>query len=212
MPNAEFFSQFGFYTVRGFLDRDFCDEICSQMKKSTSKPGKFLQFEAGDEILDSSFKKRLEMEDISAGIISEINNKLLSALSEVEKTFSVELKNVQKPKFALYRPKDFYKAHIDTLPTGNIPKDIDREMVSVRKERKVSAIIFLNDESEEPLEGAYGGGNLTFFGLMPDSAFGKFGLPLIGECGMLVTFPPSVVHEVTPVAHGNRYSIATWYI
>ena len=68
------------------------------------------------------------------------------------------------------------------------------------------------EESLIPVDGKYCGGNLTFYGLMDNETFGKFGLPLVGEPGMLITFPPNLGHEVTEVTSGERFTIATWYI
>lgn len=211
MPNAEFFHQFGFYTVRNFLGREFCQSLIREMNNSESKMGGILPFGADEYVYDESFKSRLESE-VSLQTIEKVSSKLLEKAPEIAKHYDVEIKNVQRIRFATYRTGDFYKAHVDYFTPENTPEAYKNKPVSPRvTTRKVAAIIFLNDESKEPLEGAYGGGNLTFHGLMKDSAFGNFGLPIIGECGLLVTFPPSVLHEVVPVTHGTRYSLATWY-
>jgi predicted 2-oxoglutarate/Fe(II)-dependent dioxygenase YbiX len=36
-------------------------------------------------------------------------------------------------------------------------------------------------------------------------------LPLEAEEGLLIAFPAGVLHEVTPVLRGSRYTLATWY-
>ena len=58
----------------------------------------------------------------------------------------------------------------------------------------------------------YAGVTLTFFGLMDDDASEEsVGLPLAGEPGLLVAFPPSLIHSVTPVTAGERYTVVTWF-
>ncbi len=46
---------------------------------------------------------------------------------------------------------------------------------------------------------------------MENSVFGNFGLPLAGEPGLFIAFPPTLVHEVTPVTAGARYVLVSWY-
>jgi SM-20-related protein len=78
--------------------------------------------------------------------------------------------------------------------------------------RRVSAVIFLNGASEEPSPDVYGGGSLSFYGLLQDDPKGQgVGLPLVGSAGALVAFPSHMIHGVTPVTHGRRYTIASWF-
>jgi len=212
MPAADFFNQFGFYTVRNFLDRDFCARVREEIGNATNREGGVIPYgETGEEIREH-FKRRLEAE-MSEETIGKIKRKLLDEIPAVEENYGVELRDLQPLKFATYRTGDFYKAHVDRFNEKNTPealKDIPPSAHST--ERKVAVIIFLIDESKEPMEDAYCGGNLTFHGLMDNTVFGDYGLPIVGECGLLVTFPPVIMHEVTPVTFGHRYSIATWYI
>jgi len=212
MPSAEFFNQFGFYTVREFLDRDFCERVRKEMAAAPNREGGVIPFGETEEEVWEHFKSRLEAE-MSTATIETIKGKLINEIPAAEKNYDVKLKDLQPLKFATYRTGDFYKAHMDHFTAENTPeqvRDIPPSPHSV--ERKVAVIIFLNDEVKEPMDDCYCGGNLTFHGLMDNPVFGDYGLPIVGECGLLVTFPPSVMHEVTPVTHGNRYSIATWYI
>jgi hypothetical protein len=77
--------------------------------------------------------------------------------------------------------------------------------------RRVSAVIFLNSESEEPAEGTCGEGRLTFHGLLDGSKWEQCPFPLKPEPGLLVAFPSEKIHEVTPVSHGLRSTVVTWF-
>jgi predicted 2-oxoglutarate/Fe(II)-dependent dioxygenase YbiX len=77
---------------------------------------------------------------------------------------------------------------------------------SEQEERKVSAVIFLNGQSETPGPGTYGGGSLLFH---PRGASEPF--RLTAEGGSLVAFRAETTHEVEPVIHGERFTIASWY-
>jgi predicted 2-oxoglutarate/Fe(II)-dependent dioxygenase YbiX len=49
---------------------------------------------------------------------------------------------------------------------------------------------------------------LTLHGSYPDYNVRH---PVIGEPGTLVAFRSETTHEVTPVTHGQRYTIVSWY-
>jgi hypothetical protein len=51
----------------------------------------------------------------------------------------------------------------------------------------------------------------TFYGVVDDPAWRSFGVALAPEPGLLVAFPSHVVHEVTPVTAGDRYTIVDWF-
>lgn len=108
----------------------------------------------------------------------------------VEKHFAVTLRECEEPQFLRYREGDFFVAHQDGN-TGML--NIDAE------QRLISTVIFLSREDD-----AYCGGSLVFSDLT-----GKFHFR--AEPGTLVAFRSETTHEVTPVTHGERYSIASWY-
>jgi SM-20-related protein len=73
-------------------------------------------------------------------------------------------------------------------------------------------VVFLNDQAEEPSPLTYGGGTLTFYGLLGGEKGEKVGLPLVGEEGLLVAFKSNITHAVTPVTHGERFTVVTWLV
>jgi SM-20-related protein len=80
------------------------------------------------------------------------------------------------------------------------------------KSRQISAVIFLNSNSAQPGESTYGGGALTFYELLDDPIGQSLGFPLEAEEGLLIAFRADVPHSVAPVTHGDRYTIASWYV
>jgi hypothetical protein len=51
-------------------------------------------------------------------------------------------------------------------------------------------VTFLNDQTADPRADAYGGGNLTFYGLLNEDPKGEgVGFPLTGRRGTLVASP-----------------------
>lgn len=80
-------------------------------------------------------------------------------------------------------PDGHYIQHVDRFKGGQI--------------RKLSLSIQLNDSSE------FDGGNLLLFnGVDP--------LKVPMKQGKMIAFPSYVLHEVTPVTRGTRYSLVAW--
>lgn len=199
----------GLFFQRNFLESEFCDEIKEELKTASADPqlvgqGVVWMMVKSTHTVNQDLKKVKETQTLSSATVSRVRERLLKIMPKVSEHFSIELKDCQQPKFSLYQEGDFYTRHIDVFGGEEVPQIITS--------RKVSTIIFLNDETLEPMEANYCGGNLTFYGLIGNSAFGNFGLPLIGERGMLVAFLPNIIHEVTPITWGERFVVVNWFV
>jgi PKHD-type hydroxylase len=103
--------------------------------------------------------------------------------------FKFELDKFEPFQFTRYGSdrKEFYGKHIDC----------SRGALDQSTSRKLSVTLQLSDAVD------YEGGDLLLHGAdKPDIAPRKK--------GMLVLFPSYVLHEVTPVTAGTRYSLVTW--
>ena len=118
-------------------------------------------------------------------------------MDQVARHFAVVVSECEDPQFLRYQKGDFFVAHQDGN-TGLLLLDTER--------RLVSTVIFLNREAESPEEGDYCGGSLVFTNLRDSTKF-----RLRAEPGTLIAFRSETTHEVTPVTHGERYSIVSWY-
>ena len=113
--------------------------------------------------------------------------------------FAIELGDPEEPQFLRYLAGDYFVAHQD----GNTSVVHDHTRF-----RRVSVVIFLNAQSSEERAGTYGGGSLVLHGGYPRYDLRE---PLNAPPGTLVAFRSETTHEVTPVAHGERYTIVSWY-
>ena len=138
----------------------------------------------------------------SVETVDLITGRLLACMDQVARHFAVDLSEHEEPQFLRYQKGDFFVAHQDGN-TGMLRLDTER--------RLVSTVIFLSRELESPAEGIndYCGGSLVFtnFRAAPERA--KY--HMMAEPGMLIAFRSETTHEVTPVTHGLRYSIVSWY-
>jgi PKHD-type hydroxylase len=82
-----------------------------------------------------------------------------------------------------------------TAPTGHYGKHIDK--VLGRRIRKLSLTVQLSEPSD------YDGGELLIQTADDPETMPK-------EQGKLIMFPSYVLHEVTPVTEGTRYSLVAW--
>jgi predicted 2-oxoglutarate/Fe(II)-dependent dioxygenase YbiX len=69
-------------------------------------------------------------------------------------------------------------------------------------------VVFLSAQSEERSPDTYGGGSFVFHG--PYSG-PSLRVPIAPAPGTLVAFRAETTHEVTPVTHGERFTIVSWY-
>ncbi|HUR83337.1 MAG TPA: 2OG-Fe(II) oxygenase [Thermoanaerobaculia bacterium] len=120
-----------------------------------------------------------------------IHTRLGDLRPQLERHFSVALQRCEDPQFLRYDPGDFFVAHQD----GNTSLIHDDS-----RHRRISVIALLNSQ--------YGGGSLVFHGSYPDWD-ARYTVPPVP--GALIAFPSETTHEVTPVTHGVRYSIVSWY-
>ena len=188
-------ARFDLFTVRDFFDARECAEIIAEMRAAQGGPASvYGSSEAG---AVEERVRRVTRVAASRETVESVRRRLAERRGEVERHFGASLGECEEPQFLHYRVGDFFVAHQD----GNTPLlRLERE-----RQRRVSVVIFLNRQSEAIAPDAYGGGWLAF------SALPAARLQLAPDAGTLVAFRSETTHEVTPVTHGERYSIVSWY-
>ena len=182
------------FGVSQFLEPSLVDAIVAELKAATGSAATVYGSTVSGSV-EESVRRTFRIKP-SNETVALVIQKLLELKEAVEKHFDVVLKECEEPQFLRYREGDFFVAHQDgntgllRLPT---------------EERLISTVIFLNRESESPETGDYCGGSLVFSDLFRQR------FRVSPEPGMLLAFRSETTHEVTPVTHGERYSIASWY-
>ena len=181
------------FVVKDFFEPHVCDAIRAEMK--TTNAGPATVYGKGDSgAVDANVRKTLRVIP-SPETVNLVTERLLSCKPDIAEHFSRALNECEVPQFLRYREGDFFVAHQDGN-TGMLRLDTER--------RLVSTVIFLSRESELPGPGVFCGGSLVFTRLSS-----RYQMP--AEPGTLVAFRSETTHEVTPVTHGERFSIASWY-
>ena len=121
----------------------------------------------------------------------------------LETHFGVLLSGCELPQFLAYETGGFYRVHVDRGP--------NRESSDPESRRKVSLVAFLNGESFRSDEGSYRGGSLIFYPIGNEPEVVLNGVALAGRPGLLIAFRSDVLHEVTPVTEGRRYTVVSWF-
>jgi predicted 2-oxoglutarate/Fe(II)-dependent dioxygenase YbiX len=202
MPNAAFFGRFGLFVREQFLEPELCARLCDEIRTGMHTPGT-VGSTGSDYIVDREVRRvtRAWLADETDDLV---RSRLLAIMPDVGRHFEMPLADCQAPQFLRYLKGDFYQRHWDaTVRSDSAPASLAR---------KVSCVIFLNANSREPREATYGGGALTFYSLFEEPASQDLGLPLDAEPGLLIAFNAHMPHSVELVTHGERFTVATWFI
>jgi SM-20-related protein len=202
MPGPNFFADLGLFVQKGFLDAQLCAKFRSEIRSVIHTPVGVVDGDTFQEKVKESVRSTKHAE-ISTLPESEVTDRLLAVKPMLQNHFNAALDGCEKPEFLVYNKGDFFLPHQDGDDNPDKPEYI--------KKRKVSVVIFLNDNAQETESESYRGGALTFYGLIDDPRWQGCGFPLISEVGLLIAFRSDTYHEVTAVTRGERYTIASWF-
>src|SRR5215216_4616598 len=156
MPTADFFTRLGLFAEPAFLDEGLCARVRDEMAAASRAPATVRADQDAYGVDEDT--RRTKLADVAEETRSLVEERLLALKPRLESHFDLALTGAQKLGFLIYGEGDYFQRHVDR---GAHADDAD-----FAKERRVSAVIFLNDESDNPAPGAYGGGALTFYGLL----------------------------------------------
>lgn len=183
------------FIERGFLDPAALAELFAAVRASSGRPATV--YGRGDSGAVDERVRRTTRVLPPPEIEELVKRLLLSRKRAAEERFGLTLTELEEPQFLRYGPGDYFVAHQDGN-TGLLRSD--------REDRKVSAVIFLNGQTEQSETDTYGGGTLVFH---PRGTSER--LRFAGQAGTLLLFRAETTHEVEPVTRGERFTIASWY-
>lgn len=198
MPTFDFFQQLGLFAVEHFFDPALCRRVRLEMGSADQTAGTV--DERTGESVDHHVRS-VRMARIAKDTNALVTARLLDAKPALEDHFGMTLSACQPPQFLTYRHGDFYRPHQDNTPSAT----------QIVTDRRVSVVVFLNPVAEQPQPDSYTGGSLTFYDLLKDPRGGSLGLPLQADEGLLIAFASDLLHSVSPVTHGERCTIASWF-
>lgn len=191
-------AHFRLYLIRNFLEADLCGEITNALAAAPAQAATVYSSAESGSVVETT--RRTSRVTPPPEIVKLIEQRLTASQQEIASHYGITVTGYEELQCLRYRTGDFFVAHQDGN-TGMMRSESEQW-------RKISVIIFLSQHSETVQPGTYGGGALVF-SAWRRRPHGQF--PLHGEPGTLVAFPSETTHEVIPITHGERYSIATWY-
>jgi predicted 2-oxoglutarate/Fe(II)-dependent dioxygenase YbiX len=201
MPDADFFSALGFFTRREFLDPATCADLRAEVGAAPTRHATVLEEERVYDVDRSS--RSTEWATVSGDAVAVVSERLRNVMPAISRHYGLSLSGWQECQFLVYREGDFFRLHRDSGESVDVP-----DLVGARR---IAAVVFLNAEGEPAASASYRGGALTFYGLFDQPGSEAVGFPLQAEEGLLVTFPTDVLHEVSRVEAGERYTVVTWF-
>ena len=202
MPPPSFFCNLGLFVRHKFFDEATCAQILREMQEAEAQKALVFRGEAEGDVLDESRRKVLVSVGMEKRVKAMVSDRLIALKPLLEEHFRTSLTDMEPPAFLRYRQGAFYKLHRDAHPD-----DPSEDL-----KRRVAVVSFLNSASKEPAPDSYGGGSLTFYGLLDGLQWEKCGFQLEAEPGVLVAFRADTLHEVQPVTFGERFTIVTWFL
>jgi SM-20-related protein len=185
------------FSIDDFFDPEMVAELTAEMRVDRGEAATVYGKEAGGAV-EVSVRKVTRVV-VSTETQQRVMNSLTARLSEIGAHFGEALNECEAPQFLRYQPGDYFIPHQD----GNTPLIRDDS-----RRRKISLVIFLSPQSDELGAHGYAGGSLTLHGSYPNYDT-RFIVP--NNPGTLVAFRAETTHEVTPVTHGERLTIVSWY-
>jgi SM-20-related protein len=183
--------------IADVFDGAACSALCAEIRAAVGRPAGLLG-RADQKMAWPEIRKTVRA-DVSQATEERVSALLAQQKAALERHFGLLLGQVEKPQFLHYRQGDFFVPHQD----GNTPLIHDESRF-----RKISVVIFLNRQSDNPSPESYAGGSLVLHGPYsgPDLRIAMPALP-----GSLVAFRSETTHEVTPVTCNERFTIVSWY-
>lgn len=181
--------------IKDFLDARTREELVVELRWAGGGPATVYGQAAAGAV--NPRVRRVARIVVSPETRERVMQRLLDGKGKIEEHFGITLSKCEEPQFLRYETGDFSVAHQD----GNTPLIYDQTRF-----RKVSIVLFLSPQAEEPAPDTYVGGALLVHEPYPNS---DLHIPVVAEPGTLVAFRAETTHEITPVLHGVRYTIVS---
>jgi SM-20-related protein len=202
MPTADFFVRFGLFVERDFLAPAFCKDIIAEAQTAPWERAPVYDSIRKELNWTPDTRQVLRVRAPKA-VRASIKERFSSIKPALARHFELDLSDFEEPDVLRYEQGDYFHGHTDSSPDSNGD--------SLYGKRRVSVVLFLNDELTKPEAGCYCGGSLVLAGLINDPRASTLGFPLAGEAGVMIAFRSDTFHEVKPVTHGERYSVVTFF-
>lgn len=172
-----------------FLTGEETAALCAEMRSAERFPATLFREGEYQVRRDDRSASRVR---VSAGFVDLVVDRMREWTPRLASYFQVPLGALQEPQFVAYSEGDYFTRHCDRSSEADAPAPL--------RNRCLSAVVLLNPEE-------YEGGVLTFH----DIGLTGTRIGIKGVAGEVVAFGSGVMHEVTVVTRGERFSIVVLY-
>lgn len=191
---------FGLFLRPQFIDPETCARIIAEIRSAPTTPAP-VYIEGSPGNIHEDVRKATSLHPADE-TIAWVHQRLFQQIPALSEHFKLELTDCERPQFLVYRAGDFFVRHQD----GNSDQlEFDHLRV-----RRISIVVFLNNNSAGLEPGTFSGGALLFC-REGNGKVEPLRVPLWGETGLLVAFASETLHEVTPVNSGERFTIINFF-
>ena len=183
--------------IRDFLDEAACEALRAELREAAGDAAT-VRSQDGKGLVYAQARKTTRL-TVPPATGERVTRLLMERKDALERHFGLALGDCEEPQFLRYETGDFFVPHQD----GNTPLIYDKSRF-----RKISVVLFLSRQSENPTPETYGGGSLVLHGHYSGP---ELRVPVAAAPGTLAAFWAETTHEVTPVTHGERFTIVSWF-
>ena len=175
-----------YWSWNGIVDKGFCEYVINSLDWNKSQKGAYSK----KSITDTGADPKVRNTDIIfCDNNHPISGVMMSYAMRANKSagWNYAVDYCQDAQIGKYDKDCHYDWHRDTA----VPNEDNQQ-------RKLTAIMLLNDSSE------YEGGHLQIEGVDIEN--------LLTKVGDVIVFPSFLLHRVTPVVSGTRYTAVCWAV
>lgn len=195
MPTTELLRSLGIYIIEDFMLASECSLLCDEVRNSDKIQASTLSESEHLERINNRIRKT-KYGQVSKSSQSSIDKRVNDLKPSLEDFFNEPLaEQFEKPKFLYYAKGDFFAPHTDE-----------------QFNRKINITINLNSREGQSTDQGYEGGELQLYGLLKQKGFRKRGIAAPSHAGCLIAYPANIVHEVTPITSGARFSVVSRFL
>lgn len=195
MPTTQLLRSLGIYIIEDFMQAAECSLICEEVRNSDKTQASTLSESENLERINTRIRKT-KYGQVSKSSQSLIYERVRDLKPSLEDFFNELLADqFEQPKFLHYAEGDFFAPHTDE-----------------QFNRKINITINLNSRAAQSTDQGYEGGELQLYGLLKQKGFHKRGIAAPSHAGCLIAYPANIVHEVSPITSGARFSVVSRFL
>ena len=181
----------GVFGRNSALSPDVCTQFIQLVQNAPAQAAEVFRTDRTT-LIDETNRRTLSV-SIPEEATTRISDVFEGLRQDLSAHFGLALSRHEEPQYLRYGPGAFFAPHRDRPRADGLETS----------DRKVSLVLFLNDD--------YEGGRLIFYDLIGERGFAGVGLACDPAPGLAIAFRSDTMHEVTPVTAGERFTIVTWF-